>query len=89
VSTHTRNIGPMQAAPRCGARTRSGQPCSSPKVSGGPRCRMHGGKGSGAPMNNRNALKHGAYDREMRARTAMVRALRADLRKMEKLLRER
>jgi hypothetical protein len=47
---------------------------------------MHGGKGSGAPLNNRNALKHGAYDKEMRARIAMVRALRAQVREMAKSL---
>ena len=26
---------------------------------------MHGGKGSGAPGGNRNALKHGCYSREV------------------------
>ena len=46
-------------APRCGARTRSGAPCRSPAVHGNRRCRMHGGKGSGAPRGNRNAWKHG------------------------------
>ena len=25
------------------------------------RCRMHGGKSSGAPKGNQNALKHGSY----------------------------
>ena len=25
------------------------------------RCRMHGGKATGAPKGNRNAWKHGAY----------------------------
>ena len=50
---------------RCGARTRSGGPCRSPAVSGKARCRMHGGKGSGAPRANRNARKHGAYSARM------------------------
>lgn len=46
----------------CGARTRKGTPCRAPAVTGRPRCRMHGGaKGSGAPIGNRNALKHGRY----------------------------
>lgn len=58
-------INPMQPtrlaqAPRCLARTRSGAECQSPAVKGGARCRMHGGKGSGAPKGNRNAWKHGA-----------------------------
>ena len=48
-------------APRCGAQTRSGSPCRSPAIHGRARCRMHGGKGSGAPRGNLNARKHGAF----------------------------
>jgi hypothetical protein len=33
-------------APRCGARSRSGQPCNSPAMANG-RCRMHGGMSTG------------------------------------------
>jgi hypothetical protein len=41
----------FNAAPRCGARTRSGEPCQGPAVRGRMRCRMHGGAaGSGAPL---------------------------------------
>jgi glucans biosynthesis protein len=65
---HKRNVGPMQAAARCGARTRSGAPCQAPKIAGGKRCRMHGGKGSGAPKGNRNAYKHGLHTRVMKDR---------------------
>ncbi|WP_414894364.1 HGGxSTG domain-containing protein [Sphingomonas sp. Root1294] len=64
----------LAAAPRCGARTRSGQPCRSPAVNGRRRCRMHGGKGSGAPRGNANAVKHGWYSGRVRA---IVRYLRA------------
>jgi hypothetical protein len=65
ASKHRRNTGPMRASLRCGARTRSGQPCQSPAVSGKRRCRMHGGaRGSGAPRGNKNALKSGFYTRE-------------------------
>lgn len=54
-------------AKRCGAKTRSGLPCKSPAVHGKNRCRMHGGaKGSGAPVGNQNALKHGFYTKESR-----------------------
>lgn len=46
----------------CGAKTRGGSPCKNPPVTGKRRCRMHGGaNGSGAPMGNRNAWKHGYY----------------------------
>ena len=61
-------------APRCGARTRTGAPCRSPAVRGSGRCRMHGGKGSGAPRDNRNAWKHGARSA---ATAAIARYLRA------------
>jgi hypothetical protein len=52
----------MNQAPRCCARTRRGTLCRSPAVKGRARCRMHGGApGSGAPVGNRNALRHGRY----------------------------
>jgi hypothetical protein len=67
TGNHPRNTGPMLASPRCGARTRSGEPCRSPAVGGKARCRMHGGaNGSGAPRGNQNALKHGRYRRKVR-----------------------
>ncbi len=73
---HPRNTGPMLASPRCGAKTRSGQPCKSPAVRGKRRCRMHGGApGSGAPRGNRNALRHGAYTGEAIAEYRRLRAL--------------
>jgi len=58
-------INPMQLAvhlaPRCMARSkRSGQPCRAPAVRGFRVCRMHGA-GGGAPLGNRNALKHGEF----------------------------
>ena len=55
----------MNQALRCGARTRSGDPCQSPAMRGKRRCRMHGGaSGSGAPIGNKNALRHGHYSAE-------------------------
>jgi len=55
----------MDAAPRCGARTRSGGACKAPAVAGKKRCRMHGGaEGSGAPLGNKNAVKDGKFTRE-------------------------
>ena len=55
----------LAAAPRCLAMTRKGSACQSPKVKGKKRCRMHGGaKGSGAPVGNRNAWKHGGRSGE-------------------------
>ena len=67
----------MHAAPRCGARakTRGGEPCQAPAVRGKARCRMHGGKSSGAPKGNRNAWKHGARSAEVRLLEAAIRLL--------------
>jgi len=65
MSDHIRNTKPMLASRRCGAKTRSGALCRAPAVAGGTRCRMHGGaNGSGAPKNNKNALKTGFYTKE-------------------------
>jgi hypothetical protein len=83
---HARDIGPMLASPRCGAKTRSGAPCRSPAVQGKKRCRMHGGApGSGAPKGNRNALKHGLYTKAAIAERRRVLAL---MRQSQKLLQD-
>ena len=81
---HKRNTGPMNASPRCGARTRAGHPCNSPTVRSKTRCRMHGGaKGSGAPLGNKNARKHGAFSAETLAYhkdiRAQIQAIRRDV----------
>ncbi len=79
-SPHPRETASMLASPRCGARTRSGQPCRAPAVQGKARCRMHGGaKGSGAPAGNRNALKHGLFTGEMIADRKKLNALMRDM----------
>jgi len=74
----------MKRITRCGARTRSGTPCRSPAVRGKRRCRMHGGAaGSGAPIGNKNALRHGHYTAEAIAErlalAALIRVSRATL----------
>lgn len=79
MSDHPRHIIPMQTAPRCGAKARSGAPCGSPAISGKARCRMHGGKGSGAPKGNRNALRKGLYTKEVLAWEEKLRSVRRRL----------
>lgn len=74
AGTHQRNTAAMRSSPRCGAKTRSGDPCQSPKIAGAVRCRMHGGKGSGAPKGNRNAVKNGLYTAPMLHTAALTRA---------------
>ena len=48
---------------RCRAKTRSGKPCQQWPMRGKKRCRIHGGKSTGPPKNNNNALKHGIYSK--------------------------
>ncbi|MGU3541022.1 HGGxSTG domain-containing protein [Methylobacterium sp. A54F] len=68
---------PFRLARRCCAKTRSGEPCRSPAVSGKARCRMHGGaKGSGAPKGRQNgAYRHGLRTQEMKAAQRTTREL--------------
>jgi len=84
---HRRNTGPMLASPRCGARTRSGEPCQAPAVKGRKRCRMHGGApGSGAPKGNQNALKDGRFTRKAIARRRRERPEVREERRLTRLM---
>jgi len=79
---------PVTRAGRCGARTRSGNPCRSPVVRGKRRCRMHGGAaGSGAPVGNKNAWRHGYYSAEAishrRRISKLIRVARDTLAELE------
>ncbi len=71
----------LVAAPRCGARTRSGKSCRAPAVRGRQRCRMHGGaKGSGAPKGERNGnYKHGHFTQEAIELRRQIRQLIAQM----------
>jgi hypothetical protein len=83
AGTHKRKTTPMLASPRCGARTRMGASCRSPAVGGKKRCRMHGGaKGSGAPKNNQNAVKHGTYTKEAFRQRAEMRGIFREAKKL-------
>ncbi|MFM7377901.1 MAG: hypothetical protein ACKO1O_07200 [Erythrobacter sp.] len=44
-------------------------------MKGKARCRMHGGKGSGAPRGNRNAYKHGSRSADARLLQDLIRQL--------------
>ena len=82
MADHPRNTGPMRAARRCGAKTRKGTPCEAPAIAGKARCRMHGGKGSGAPEGNRNAVKYGLHTQEQRELRLHLRTLIRESRKL-------
>jgi hypothetical protein len=71
-----RRLSNLAKAPRCGARTRAGQPCKQAAVRGRARCRMHGGaQGSGGPRGDHNGnFKHGLWTQETLAMRGTVRA---------------
>lgn len=83
---HTCFLALANAAPRCGAKTRSGHPCKGAAVSGKKRCRMHGGaSGSGAPSGEKNGrYKYGQFTGEAVALRHEGRQL---LREMAKLIK--
>jgi glucans biosynthesis protein len=68
---HQRSSQPvsLRQARRCGAKTRTGQPCRSPAVRDRPRCRMHGcRRGAGGPQGERNGnYRHGRNTKETQA----------------------
>jgi hypothetical protein len=83
---HPHKTGPMLASQRCGAKTRKSGSCKSPPVHGKTRCRMHGGApGSGAPKENKNALKDGIFTKQAIESRKQLRAL---LRQSRKLLQK-
>lgn len=51
---------------RCGAKKTNGQPCLAWAMPNG-RCRLHGGKSTGPPTGNKNALKYGIYSNGLHA----------------------
>ena len=44
----------IRAAPRCGAKTRGGGACQCPAIRDRKRCRLHGGRSTGAPTGRAN-----------------------------------
>ncbi|MEF3330573.1 phage terminase small subunit [Oceanobacillus oncorhynchi] len=59
----------------CGAKTRSGEPCKNKAMANG-RCRMHGGKSTGAPpaklKKNTNSKKHGLFSKYLPQETMEI-----------------
>jgi hypothetical protein len=55
----------IRAAARCGAKTRVGGTCQCPAIRGRNRCRLHGGRSTGAPKGQRNGnYKGGEFTAE-------------------------
>ena len=89
TGVHSAEPQHLHQARRCGARTRSGQPCRSPAVHGRPRCRMHGcAPGAGGPEGERNGnYRHGLYTKETRGRLRAMRDLRREVKDLTRKLR--
>lgn len=75
--------GNPNTAPRCGAKTRKGTLCLAPAMKGKQRCRMHGGKSTGARTEEgkkrvkKANFKHGHYTAEAEeTRRVLRRVLR-------------
>ena len=52
----------LRTLPRCGAVAKSsGKRCGNPAMKGKRVCYIHGGKSTGPPPGNQNALKHGNH----------------------------
>ena len=64
---------PHGEIPRCGAKTRPGNPCGHYAMSNG-RCRYHGGKATGAKKPFR-PIKHGFYTKDAIAERKMLNEL--------------
>ncbi|WP_367123309.1 HGGxSTG domain-containing protein [Novosphingobium sp. 28-62-57] len=58
--------------------------CQSPAVNGAKRCRMHGGKGIGAPEGNRNAWRYGRRSAYISAAVRYMRELAQQVREMDR-----
>lgn len=65
-----------------GGKTRSGLACKAPTVRYKKRCRMHGGTTHGAPIGNRNALKHGFNSRESKYLQNQISGLLVDCKQL-------
>ncbi len=74
---------------KCKAKTRAGTLCNAYVVRNKKRCRLHGGApGSGAPLGNNNALKHGMYSRRSYEQFAEFKQLISESNKTIKTLKE-
>ena len=64
---------PMHRSPRCGAHSRrTGKPCRNPAMKNG-RCRMHGGKSTGAPKGKHNGnYRNGVRTKQAKAVKALL-----------------
>lgn len=81
------DIIPMQAAPRCTARSkRSGARCCNPAVKGWSVCRMHGAGGGHPEGPSHPTWKHGLRSRGWIAARKEINALARETREIERMI---
>jgi hypothetical protein len=74
----------LSLLPRCTAMAKnSGNQCKQPAMANG-KCHWHGGKSTGAPQGNKNALRHGLYCKEVLAKSRRLRTLLVECKKLLK-----
>ena len=79
--------GDFSQAPRCGALTRKKTACQQPRMRGKRRCRLHGGKSTGArTAKGLQAIRQGQWVDGRRSRRLQDECLADSIRKGEHLL---
>jgi hypothetical protein len=75
----------IRAAPRCGAKTRAGGACQCPAIRGRKRCRLHGGRSTGAPKGSGNGrYRSGEFTAEAVEERQWLRSIVRTYGKLEK-----
>lgn len=81
------DANPMQAAPRCAARSkRTGKRCCNSAVKGWSVCRMHGAGGGHAEGPSHPAWKHGMRSRAFVAMRKEINDLARETREIERMI---
>jgi glucans biosynthesis protein len=81
----TRKLTNIRAARRCGAKTKAGGACQCPAIRGRNRCRLHGGRSSGAPRGRGNGnYKSGDFTAEAIEEREWLRSIVRTYGKLEK-----
>ena len=75
----------LRTAPRCGAGTRAGGPCQCPAIRNRKRCRLHGGRSTGAPKGRGNGnYRDGTFTAEALEERQWIRSVVRTFGKLEK-----
>jgi hypothetical protein len=78
-------LGNIRSAPRCGAKTRAGKSCQCPAIRSRSRCRLHGGRSTGAPSGRDNGnYRDGTFTAEALQERQWLRSVVRTYTKQEK-----